>query len=114
MLEYLIKKEVVMQNKIPLGYVELPDKSKAIYPMNDIFLNYTFQDSAHWEALRIIVNTIIEAYIKECPATSIKPIKGNIQVRTQFKHLLSSDKNITRDQDIKLIEGVRESCRKRT
>jgi len=44
----------------PLGYLELPSGPKAIFPMNDIFLNYTFENPIHWEALRLIVNIIIE------------------------------------------------------
>ena len=28
------------KNSIPLGYVKLPNGEMAIYPMNDIFLNY--------------------------------------------------------------------------
>ena len=96
---------MVTNDKTPLGYVELPGGSKAIYPMNDIFLTYTFEDAAHWEALRIAVNLIIDAYIQANPATMVKPILGNIKVRTQFKHLLSTDGKTTRDQDIKITEG---------
>ena len=50
------------KNSVPLGYVDLPDGPKAIYPMNDIFLNYTFEDMEYWEALRLATNLIIEAY----------------------------------------------------
>jgi len=88
----------------PLGYINLPNGAKAIYPMNDIFLNYTFQSSQHWEALRLAVNLLIDAYILHNPTTCIKPIKGNIIVKTQFKYLLDTDGKTTRDQDIKMIE----------
>ena len=95
---------MLTNDKTPLGYVELPGGSKAIYPMNDIFLTFTFEDAAHWEALRIAVNLIIDAYIRANSATMLKPIMGNIKVRTQFKHLLSTDGKTTRDQDIKITD----------
>ena len=88
---------------IPLGYVELPDGTKAIYPMNDIFLNYTFENPDYWETLRTAVNLIIESYKSKHPHTKAKPIEGAIKVRTQFKHLLNTD-NKTREQDIKITE----------
>jgi len=87
----------------PLGYVDLANGSKAIYPMNDIFLNYTFEDIAHWEALRLAVNLLIEAYKQQKPETKVKLIEGSIKVRTQFQHLLDIQ-NTTRDQDIKMTE----------
>ena len=90
-------------NKTPLGYVELENGTLAIYPMNDIFLNYTFEDSAYWEALRLAVNLLIEAYRREKPDTMVKQIKGSIKVRTQYRHLLGTDVRKARDQDIKMI-----------
>ena len=89
---------------IPLGYLELPTGPKAIYPMNDIFLNYTFENPAHWESLRLIVNIIIEAYQQAVTETLLKPVTGAIEVKTQFKHFLGDGKT-TRDQDLKMIEG---------
>ena len=96
-----------MTNKppTPLGYVELANGPKAIYPMNDGFLNYTFEDAAHWEALRVTVNLVIEAYRQIKPDTRLNPITGKIQVRTQFKHMLNTDGKTTREQDIKLTEN---------
>ena len=92
----------------PLGYVELANGSKAIYPMNDIFLNFTFEVEEHWEALRLAVNLLIEAYKQQNPDTKAKLIKGSIRVRTQFQHLLDIQ-NTTRDQDIKLTEDETEA-----
>ena len=89
------------KNTTPLGYVDLPSGAKAIFPMNDIFLNYTFENVEYWEALRLAVNFFIEAYRQRYPKTSIQTINGNIKVRTQFRHIL--DKT-TRDQDIKIAE----------
>ena len=88
---------------IPLGYIELPTGPKAVYPMNDIFLNYTFESPKNWEILRLIVNIIIDAYTQSVTDTLLKPITGNIEVKTQFKHFLAESK-ITRDQDLKMIE----------
>jgi len=92
----------------PLGYVELANGSKAIFPMNDIFLNFTFEDASHWEALRLAVNLLIEAFKKQKPDTKVKPIEGNIKVRTQFQHLLNMQ-NATRNQDIKMTEDETET-----
>ena len=90
-------------SRIPLGYIDLPSGAKAIYAMNDIFLNYTFEDESNWEAMRLIVNIFYKAYMHLAPHTVIKLIEGPICIRTQFKHILKGD-NTTRDQDIKLTE----------
>jgi len=87
----------------PLGYIELPTGPKAIYVLNDIFLNYTFEAPENWEALRLIVNIIIEAYKQVVTSTQLKPVTGTIEVKTQFKHFLDDGKT-TRDQDLKMIE----------
>jgi hypothetical protein len=91
------------KNSIPLGYIELFDGTKPIFPMNDIFLNYTFEDATYWEALRSAANIIIESFKQQKPDTKVTPIEGNIKVRTQFRYLLGKD-NTTRDQDIKIIK----------
>ena len=96
------------KNSTPIGYVELPNGSLPIYPMNDIFLAFTFEDVTHWEALRLVVNIIIDAYKLKNPNSYVAPIKGNIKVRTQFKHLLAADGKTTRDQDIKIIDDENE------
>ena len=97
------------KDTIPLGYVELENGSKAIYPMNDIFLNYTFENASHWEALRLAINLLIDAYRQHQPSTKVRPIEGKIEVRTQFRYLLDVDGKTTRDQDIKITEGNDES-----
>ena len=89
--------------KIPLGYIELDNGTKAIYAMNDIFLNYTFEHAAYWETLRLMVNLLLEAYKQKNPNSSVSPIKGSIIVKTQYQHLLNIE-NTTRDQDIKITE----------
>jgi len=88
--------------KTPMGYIELSNGSKAIYPMNDIFLNYTFEKAAYWETLRTAINILIEAYALQQPKTKIKPIQGIIEVKTQYQYLLDIQ-NTTKDQDIKII-----------
>jgi hypothetical protein len=99
---------VASKNNTPLGYVELPNGDMAIFPMNDVFLNYTFKDMEHWEALRLAVNLIIEAYKQLKPETRLNTINGSINVKTQFRQFLSSaNKNANakfRDQDIKMTE----------
>ena len=90
--------------KIPLGYIELDNGTKAIYAMNDIFLNYTFEHAVYWETLRLMVNLLLEAYKQKNPNSSVSPIKGSIIVKTQYQHLLNIE-NTTRDQDIKITEN---------
>jgi len=96
------------KNTYPLGYVELPDGAKPIYPMNDIFLNYTFKNETHWETLRLLINLLIDTYAQYKPDTKIKPVVGSINVETQYKYLLNTQ-NATRDQDIKLMDDKGES-----
>ena len=96
------------KNSVPLGYVDLPDGTKAIYPMNDIFLNYTFEDMEYWEALRLATNLIIEAYKKYKRETNVTPIMGKIRVKTQYQHLLGKD-GTTRNQDLRIIEDDTDS-----
>ena len=76
------------KNRTPLGYIELVSGMKAVYPMNDIFLNYTFENEEHWEALRAIVNIAIEAYKRITPDTTARAVTRRIKVRTQYRHLL--------------------------
>ena len=87
---------------IPLGYIDLPNGPRAIFPMNDIFLNYAFQSPDNWEVLREAVNILIDAYRQINPSTQLGLITGKIEVRTQFKHML--DGKATRDQDIKMSQ----------
>jgi len=91
------------KDMIPLGYIELPSGPKAIYAMNDIFLNYAFQAPENWEVLRSIVNIIVDAYKHAVADTLLKLVMGTIEVKTQFRHFLEDDRT-TRDQDLKMIE----------
>jgi len=90
-----------MKQKKPLGYIDLEDNRKAIYATNDLFLNYTFKDEKNWEALRDIVNILVNAYKEMIPETAMKPIEGTIKVETQYMYYLNT-RNATKDQDLKL------------
>ncbi|MCL2049600.1 MAG: hypothetical protein FWG87_12855 [Defluviitaleaceae bacterium] len=92
-------------NLTPLGYVELADGNLPIFPMNDIFINFTFQHINNWEALRLAINIFIERFQKEKPDTLLATINGEIGVKTQFKHLIGKDTKTSRDQDIKITEN---------
>lgn len=95
------------KNSKPLGYIKLPNKDMAIFPMNDVFLNFTFQNIEYWETLRTAVNLLIEAFKREVPETRLYPIEGGIEVRTQFKQLVAPEDDgvTTRDQDIRMTEN---------
>ena len=88
-------------NKIPLGYIELENGAKPIYAMNDIFLNYIFDNEENWEALRLLLNIMLDAYKQIMPSTMLDLVEGEIKVETQYKYLLNVE-NTTRAQDIKM------------
>ena len=88
-------------NKIPLGYIELDNGAKAITPMNDLFLNYLFENPENWEALRNTVNIMLDEYKSRNPATKAALVTGKIKVETQYKYL-SSASAIPKAQDIKM------------
>ena len=92
------------KNLTPLGYVSLVDGDLAIFPMNDIFVNFAFQHIGNWEALRLAINILIERYQQEKPDTLLTTIDGEIDVKTRFKHLIGKDTNAYREQDIKITE----------
>ena len=70
----------------PLGQVQTAYGPKDIYPMDDIFINYTFSNPENWETLRTIANIMINAYRAENHSTQLEPITGTIKVETQYKH----------------------------
>ena len=88
----------------PLGYVKLGNGDMAIFPMNDILLNFTFQFREYWEALRSIINIVIMRYKLDKPDTLLETIDGDIEVLTQYKFLLAKDPKFNRRQDIKVTE----------
>jgi len=97
------------KNSTPLGYVQLANGSMPIHAMNDLLLNYTFENAAHWDGLKQTVNIVINAYRKYASdrhklETRLQPIVGNIMVRTQYQFLLKNDKKTTRNQDIEITE----------
>jgi len=95
----------------PLGYVQLANGPMAIHAMHDLLLNYTFENAANWDGLKQTVNIIIHAYSdyvhnKHKLKTTLKPIQGNIMVRTQYQFLLKNDKKTTRNQDIEITDDT--------
>ena len=92
-----------MEQMTPLGHIVLDSGTKEIYPMNDFFTNFTYENPENWETLRLIINMVYEAYRRENPnATAIAPIEGDILVATQYKFYVKPRK--TKRQDIKLME----------
>jgi len=86
----------------PLGYVDVVGATKAILPMNDVFINFTFSNPNRREALKQAINLIIEAYQQSNPGTSLKTIEGSIKVRTQYQYFLSTDKEATKSMDLEI------------
>ena len=92
-----------MEQKTPLGYIVLESGAKEIYPMNDFLTNFTYENPKNWEALRLTVNTVYEAYLqKHLTAIAITLIEGDIHVETQYSYYLKPKK--TKRQDIRLDE----------
>lgn len=66
-----------------LGYLELEDKRKPIKPMNDVFINYTFDKKENWETLRVLTNILYDQYNQEHDIP-IELLEGEIVVTTQY------------------------------
>ena len=79
-----------MKDRIPLGFIELENGVKPIYALYDFFLNFTFKKKENWEDLRLIVNILLDAYMKRCPATTVTLIEDEILVTTQFEQYLNN------------------------
>ena len=93
----------------PLGHVDLPTGKYAVFPMNDIFLNYTFENEKNWEALRQIVNIFTKDFIEKYPGSTARPITGDIKVRTQYKQLVTGDPKKALSQDIHILENCKDA-----
>ena len=85
-----------------LGYIELETGSKLITPMNDVFLNYIFQNEANWEQLRTMVNIFYHGYIEISGDTKVRPIEGEITVKTQFPYFKEFSSSNPKAQDIRI------------
>ena len=92
-----------MATKTPLGYIELENGLKEVHALNDLFLNFTFEKEEHWEEFRLMVNILLDEYIKENPTTIATLIEGKIYLETQYKFYINTQ-NKTRNQDFKLDE----------
>lgn len=85
-----------------LGYISLDTGKKAITPLNDVFLNYTFLRQEYWETLREMTNIFYKAYIKKHKDTNITPIKGEINVITQYPYYRNADSSTPKRQDMRI------------
>ena len=94
-------KKDIAANRKPLGIIELGTGKKEIFPTNDFFLNYLFNKPAHWEALRLMVNIIVEAYKSITPITQIRTIDGDMQVETQYNYF-TGKKDASTSQDFRI------------
>lgn len=81
--------------------MELETGPKEIYPTNDFFLNYMFNQPQHWETLRHMVNIFIEAYQNYAPHTALKTVTDEIRVTTQYKYY-TSGQSLPKAQDLRL------------
>ena len=43
------KEEVIMQKRLPLGYIAIEGGKTPIYAFGDFFLNYTFNKKENWD-----------------------------------------------------------------
>ena len=82
------------QNKpIPLAEITLTNGNvKAITPMYDPFVNYTFEKEKNWEMAKIISNVIYKDYISKNPNTNLTEVEGKIdKVTTQYEYFKVDD-----------------------
>ena len=99
-----IKGEIVMNNNAEnlLGYMELETGSKLITPMNDVFLNFTYQNKENWEDLRVMANIFFDEYDEICKDTKIRPIEEVVAVKTQFPFFKEPKSNRPKAPDIRI------------
>ena len=60
-----------MKERFPLGFIELDSGLKPVYALYDFFLNFTFEKKENWEDLRLMVNILLDAYMKQNPETIV-------------------------------------------
>ena len=91
-----------------LGYIELETGSKLITPLNDTFLNWTFDKEEYREHLRMITNILYNAYKEANENTTITPIENEMTVTTQFPYYkdVSSTRPNTLDMRIEDIKKI--------
>ena len=94
-----------MATKTPLGVIELESGSMDIYALDDLFLNFTFEDEENWEEFRLMMNILLDEYRRLNPMTVATLIEGAIHIETQYKFYTNAKKkNKTRKQDFKSDE----------
>ena len=49
-----------MATKTPLGVIELESGSMDIYALDDLFLNFTFENEENWEDFRLMIRTCLQ------------------------------------------------------
>ena len=89
-----------------LGFLVLETGLLLVSPMNDVFVNYTYERKANWEQLRKLVNIFYKAYIEICKNTQIEPIEGISDVETQFAWFKDPKNSTPKRQDVR-IESVK-------
>ena len=67
-----------MATKTPLGIVELDSGSMEIFALDDLFLNFTFENEENWEDFRLMMNILLEEYRKLNSTTVATLIEGAI------------------------------------
>ena len=96
-----MKNEKAKENII--GYMELGDGEKmAISTLNNVFLNYTFEQKEYWETLRSMNNIIYSAYIDYCQHTNISLIEGDVIVKTEYSNFKDFKSTVPQRQDIRI------------
>ena len=98
-----------MDKRTPLGHILLDSGEKPIYPTNDFFLNFMFDQQENWETLRLIVNIFFAEFNRQNPFAAVEPIKGEISIETQYLYFLHTT-NRTKNQDFKIEEAPATTC----
>jgi hypothetical protein len=76
--------------KQPLGYIKLLNNTeKAVYPMDDFFINFAFHKKENWGHLREMLNIFFNSYqVKYQRQDGFHFIGEKITVETQYEHYI--------------------------
>jgi len=92
-------------DKKPLGYITLLNNTKkAIYPLDDFFINYVFYKKENWNHLRDLINIFLHTYAEKYGRQDgFHLVSENVVVETQYEHYLKGS-SMPPTQDIKVDE----------
>ena len=71
--------------------MELENGFMNIYAMDDLFLNFSFENKENWEDFRLMINILLKEYIRLNPATAIALVENPIHIETQYEFYINAN-----------------------